>query len=330
MNNKERVQAFLRGEKVDHPPFMPLAIEWVAKEQGIDFPTFVYDVDKRVNAYINCAKKYNFDCILPDSDFYEQLEDYGVKPEFNASGYHIPQMLNEIGDYHNLKTPSFQIGTRMGNRIEMIKRIKKEVGETQFIIGTCIGPWTEYCNARTMEEAMYDIYDEEDEFYEALDFFKQNCKKFIELQLDAGADGIQIVDPASSLVSPNIYQELILPIQTELVETIQKNGAVARLHMCGDINHLIKMMLTTGTKILDADWQVDLKLAASLLSPNQYICGNLDPSNDVLLAKPEEFKAKVNSIREKTNDRIIISAGCDIPPATSRENMIAFYEACLD
>ena len=39
MNGYERTVKFVRGEPVDRPPFMPLAIEWISREQGIPYPT---------------------------------------------------------------------------------------------------------------------------------------------------------------------------------------------------------------------------------------------------------------------------------------------------
>ena len=86
MNGYERTVKFLAGEKVDRPPFMPLAIDWVCIQEGLNQEEFVYDPIKRANAYIHCCDQYHIDCILPDSDFHEQLEDFGQKPILADSG----------------------------------------------------------------------------------------------------------------------------------------------------------------------------------------------------------------------------------------------------
>ena len=36
MNGYECTVRFVHGEKTDQPPFMPLVIEWVARQQGRD------------------------------------------------------------------------------------------------------------------------------------------------------------------------------------------------------------------------------------------------------------------------------------------------------
>ena len=61
--------------------------------------------------------------------------------------------------------------------------------------------------------------------------------------------------------------------------------------------------------------------------PGQVFCGSLSPASDVLNGKPEDFAEKVRRIDAATGRRIIISAGCDIPPPTSVENMTAFHDA---
>lgn len=117
MNGYERTYRFVRGQAVDRPPFMPLAIEWVSRNQGMTYPDFVYDPVRRAEAYIRCAEKYGFDCVLPDADFYEQLEDFGAKPVFDGKAFHAAPILEDPADAAELAVPDFAPGTRQGNRL---------------------------------------------------------------------------------------------------------------------------------------------------------------------------------------------------------------------
>ncbi len=329
MNGLERMNKFLAGEKVDRPPFIPLAIDWVARQEGLSQEEFVYDPMKRAHAYIDICDKYEFDAILPDSDFFEQLEDMGVKPVLGDSGYHADPVLEEPEDVENLPQPTFAPGTRMGNRIETIKEIVKERGDQKFIFGTCIDAFTEYCNARGLEDAMCELMEDDEETMEGIRFFQEVGLKFIKAQMEAGANGIQIVAPNCSLVSGALYKDLLAPLHKEMVELIQSYGGKSRLHICGDTLHIMPYSLGTGTDILDIDYQVDLDKAYELLGPNQYFCGNLNPAGDLLQGAPEDFDAKVRNIYDKTHNRTIISGGCDVPEATPVENMIAFQKAVV-
>lgn len=330
MNGYERTIRFVNGEPVDRPPFMPLVIEWVSRTQGIAYPDFVYNPEIRAKAYLRCAEEYHLDCILPDADFYEQLEDFGAKPVYDGKGYSAAPIIEDPENLSGLKAPSFEPGTRMGNRLEILRRIAAKEKGNRYIFGICIGPLTEFCNARSVEEAMCDLLSDEETACKAIDIFFQNGMRFIDAQLAAGADGIQIVEPCCSLIAPELYARRILPYHTQMVERIQRSGGFARLHICGDTNLLIPYTLSTGTHILDVDSAVDMKKAAAQLGPQQVLCGNLDPSAEVLGGKPEDFGPKVRRIYEQTGNRTILAAGCDVPPDTSEENIRAFYQACVD
>ncbi len=317
MNGYERTTRFVLGQPVDRPPFMPLVIEWVSRQQGIPYPDFVYDPAVRAAAYLACAERFHLDCILPDADFYEQLEDFGAKPVFGGGGYHAAPILDGPEKAASLPLPAFKPGTRMGNRLETLRLVAEKAKGDRYIFGICIGPLTEYTNARGLEEAFYDMVDDEDGMMQGVQIFYENGLRFIDAQLEAGADGIQIVEPSCSLVHPDFYRRRIQPLHRTMVERIQKSGGFARLHICGDTHAILPYTLDTGTRILDVDHAVRLDEAAPLLHPGQVFCGNLDPSGDVLQGTPESFAGKVADMVRQTGNRIIISGGCDIPPDTS-------------
>ena len=327
MNGYERTVKFISGEKVDRPPFMPLAIEWISRQAGLEYPDFVYDPMKRANAYLEMCEKYNIDCILPDADFFEQSEDVGAKPIFSDTGYHGDPILSCPDDVDKLPAPTFAPGTRMGNRLVTIEEISKKAKGEKYIFGICIGPFTEYTNARGVEDGLCEFLEEPDDMLKGLEFFNNIGLEFIEKQLAAGADGIQIVEPSCSLISPLMYEEYILPLHKKLVDKIQEKGGYARLHICGDTTRLMPYSLASGTRILDVDYQVELANVVDNLADNQYFCGNINPAGELLQGKPEDFAALVKKIYTDSKNRTIISAGCDVPPDTAPENMIAFYEA---
>lgn len=328
MNGYERTKNFVLGQPVDRPPFMPLVIEWVSKQCGIEYPEFVYNPEVRANAYLEIAEKFDLDCVLPDADFSEQLEDFGQKPVWTSSGYQVKPIINDMDDIKALKLPEIKPGTRQGNRIEIIKRVAEKEKGHRYIFGICIGPFTEYCNAHSLDETLYNIGDEEyDELVEGMNLFFRNGMNFIQAQLDAGADGIQIVEPNCSLISPAFYEEYIQPLHKQMVDLIQSNGGFARLHVCGNTARIMPYLLSTGTRILDVDSAVDLTQVSHLLGEGQCFCGNLSTSEELLWGKPEIYADAVRSRCQQTNNRIILCSGCDVPADTSAENMHAFHDA---
>ena len=329
MNGYERTVNFVLGKPVDHPPFMPLVIEWVSRQYGVAYNDFVYDPALRAKAYLDVCEQYDLDCILPDADFSEQLEDFGQKPLWIDGRFQVEPILSCPEDAAKLQLPEIVPGTRQYNRVQTLKLVAEQAKGQRYIFGICIGPFTEYCNARGLSDAMRDVGKKKtrDAAMEGVKLFYRNCMNFIQAQLDAGADGIQIVEPNCSLISPRIYAEYIQPLHKEMVDLIQKNGGFARIHVCGNTMPMMPYTLGTGTHILDVDYQVELDQVAHLLGPEQCFCGNLNTTDEILIAKPESFTESVRKRVEQTNNRIIISGGCDVPADTTPENMRAFHDA---
>ncbi len=81
---------------------------------------------------------------------------------------------------------------------------------------------------------------------------------FAVAQVEAGADTIGIGDAIASQVSPDFYEKLIQPREKKLVEEIQKRGAWVKLHICGNITHLLPGIADLGVDLIDADHMVDI------------------------------------------------------------------------
>lgn len=329
MNGYERTVNFVLGKPVDRPPFMPLVIEWVSRQYGVSYNNFVEDPQLRANAYLQICREYDLDCILPDADFSEQLEDFGQIPRWEDGRYQVEPILSCPEDALKLPLPQIVPGTRQYRRLETLRLIAQQEKGNRYIFGICIGPFTEYCNARGLSDAMRDVGRNKtrEQAMAGIDVFFRNCMNFIQAQLNAGADGIQIVEPNCSLISPRIYEQYIQPLHKQMVELIQARGGFARLHICGNTMPMMPYTLGTGTHILDVDYQVDLSQVAHLLGPEQCFCGNLNTTDELLIAGADSFPQAVKSRVEQTGNRIILSGGCDVPADTTPENMRAFHDA---
>ena len=327
MNGYERTVRFVNGEPTDRPPFMPLTIEWVSRQMGMTYPEFIYEPDKRIAGYSTCVEKFDFDCVLPDADFFEQLEDFGSKPVYDGTAFNAPPIIEDVTQIGHLVQPEYKPGTRMGNRLKVLSALADKFKGKKYIFGIAIGPFTEFCNARGVQDGLMDLLDDDEATLEAMQIFFENDLRFIDAQMDAGADGIQIVEPCCSLISPKVYGRYIQAMHKKLVKKIQDRGGFARLHICGDTNELLPYSLGTGTRILDVDYAVNVAAGSRLLGEGQVFCGNLNPSADVLNGDPASFAGKVSALKQESNNRIIMAAGCDIPPATPAANIIAFHDA---
>jgi uroporphyrinogen decarboxylase len=127
-----------------------------------------------------------------------------------------------------------------------------------------------------------------------------------------------------SLVSPRQYREFVLPYEQRVFAAVREAGAVPRLHICGDTNHLLRDMATSGAQIVDLDWMVDLGKAVEAFGPSGPApCGNFDPVAVMLQGTPFEVAAAVRACAAVGGPRHFSAAGCEVPDGTREENILA-------
>ena len=150
--------------------------------------------------------------------------------------------------------------------------------------------------------------------------------QFAQAQIDAGADTIGIGDAAASRVSPRVYQKLILPRQKRLIQAVKDLGAFVRLHICGNITHLLPGIAELNIDILDVDYMVDMSAVRQALGEKVALAGNIDPVSGVLRGTPVAIRATMLKTYHTVGNPYMVTAGCEIPSGTTVENLKALCE----
>ncbi|MCL5271441.1 MAG: uroporphyrinogen decarboxylase family protein, partial [bacterium] len=145
-------------------------------------------------------------------------------------------------------------------------------------------------------------------------------------QVEAGADTIGIGDAIASQVPPAIYERLIQPRERSLVDAIHAAGARVRLHICGNITHLLPGIAELGVDILDVDHMVDMAAVRARVGPRVALAGNMDPVSVVRRGTPAVIRAAVRQAWEAVGNPFMITAGCEIPSGTPPEHLRALCE----
>jgi uroporphyrinogen-III decarboxylase len=162
-----------------------------------------------------------------------------------------------------------------------------------------------------------------------MDVIVESAIEFITLQVEAGAHCIGIGDAFCSQIGPGPYRELAFPREKRLVDHTHSLGAKAKLHICGNTAPIMPDMIATGADILDVDHLVpDMGIFAGFLSPYQVFSGKSDPVSVIQNGTPQQITASVLACRAEARGRVIVSAGCEVPPDTPVANMNAFGRAC--
>ncbi len=97
--------------------------------------------------------------------------------------------------------------------VNEIREFSRLVGNTQFICGWVEGPLAEYCDLRDVSAACLDMFENPEKLKLALDIMTESAMQFITAQVNAGAHCIGIGDAVCSLISPDLYQEFVFPLE---------------------------------------------------------------------------------------------------------------------
>jgi MtaA/CmuA family methyltransferase len=330
MNGLQRTLDFLAGQPVDHRPFHPIIMRWAARHAGVKYRDFCLDYRVKTAAMIRCADEFDIDWVTVMSDPWVEAEAFGVTVEYPEDNLPMDTggRLADLEAAAALKPFRPLDHARCTNRIREIAEFKRVAGDKYFIVGWVEGPVAEYADIRGISEAAMDFLDDPETCGRAMDVITDSAIEFITLQVGAGAHCIGIGDAFCSQIGPGPYRSLAFPRQKRLVDHIHSLGAIAKLHICGNTARIMPEMIATGADIIDVDHLVpDMAAFAGYLSPHQVFCGKSDPVSIIRNGTPEQITASVLQSREEGRGRVIVSAGCEVPPETSPENMRAFSMA---
>ena len=199
---------------------------------------------------------------------------------------------------------------------------KMRIGGRVSILGWIEGPAAEAADLRNVMNFLTDLMDDEGYSGALMDLCVETAIRFARAQVEAGADTIGIGDAIASQVSPPVYERLIQPSEKLLIGEVRKMGALVRLHICGNITHLLPGIAGLGVDILDLDHMVDMKLARQAVGAKVALAGNINPLT-VRSGAPQEIAAAIRQTYEAVGNPYLVNAGCEIPSGTPQENLLA-------
>lgn len=149
--------------------------------------------------------------------------------------------------------------------------------------------------------------------------------KYLNGQIAAGAAAVQIFDSWVGCMSPEDYQQYVLPHMRTLIQ--QLTPGVPVIHFSTGTAGLLKLIRAAGGDIIGLDWRVSLDEGWKQVGYDVGVQGNLDPV--ALFAPPNEIRRRVEEILKRAGGRPghIFNLGHGVLPETPVEHAIAMVEA---
>jgi len=327
MTSKERLYARMQGKPVDKIPNMNIAMGLVAKVAGATYKEYVQDYRKLVEGNLICAELYGFDSVGVISDPMREASAFGAELVFPENGvpYCDPPLLAGGFNLSHVKIVDPLDSPRTLDRIRGVELLRGKVGSDYPVIGWVEGVLAEAADLRGVNALMYDLTDEdaEESLRELMDMIlPQQCRFALE-QIKAGADVIGLGNAVASLIGPGLYEEFGLYYDKALTDFIHDNGAMVKLHICGNITKLFPLLRQVEPDIIDIDWMVDFGEAAGLFRGSKTcVCGNVNPVAVLYQGDIELVRKKVLECVLIDDDTALVAAGCEVPAATPEDNLL--------
>ncbi|MEG8945930.1 uroporphyrinogen decarboxylase family protein [Rosettibacter firmus] len=171
------------------------------------------------------------------------------------------------------------------------------------------------------------------------DYLKQVCEivtekilNYVKLLINAGAQIICVLEPSAVMLGPEQFNLFSKNYVNKICNLCIDTEISVVYHICGNSMHLIDKMCESGVDALSLDSKeagVDLVAVAKKVPENIIIIGNICPTGNILIGKPEDVCNEVNNLLIQMNPykNFILSTGCDLPKEVPVENIKAFIEA---
>jgi MtaA/CmuA family methyltransferase len=309
-------------------PFSPILMHFAARFIGKTYAGFASDHKVLVDANLRCMEHFKMDTVSLISDPYRETSAFGAPIRFIQEG--VPQctthIVQTLEDAMSLPVPDVYKCERTRDRIDGAALFYKTLQGKVPIIGWIEGPLAEACDLAGIDMMLVQMMVDPGFANVIMDKCTEMAKNFAKAQIDEGCTIIGIGDAICSQVDLDTYNLFVKPRHQEICDFIHSMGVAVKLHICGDINHLIPSFPSLKVDILDCDWQIDIHKAKDLLGDDVLFSGNLNPV--LIQDDPKELikERSLGLIHEYGN--LILSGGCEITVLTPEENLLAMADAC--
>lgn len=337
MNSLERCLTVLNGGVADYIPIVPQSFMLAVETAGMKIRDVTRSGSNMARAHILSQEKYGYDGCVIDFDDATIAEAIGARVIFRDDepatvDEHRP-LWNNLRDVYDTQMPDLLSSGRICHWLEATELLTRAIGDRVLVMGRADqGPFAVACLLRGTENFMIDLLTEDKKvIFDAIDFCRRVCLQFALLQKEAGAHITSIGDALAgpNLISPDMYREFAWGPERELIEEVQtEHNFPFSLHICGNTNTIIEDMGRTGARVIEIDWQLDMRHAREVLPANTVLMGNIDPSFPLVTGTPSDVEAAVRGVIAATRGRgLWMSSGCAMGRNTPHENVVAMIEA---
>lgn len=331
LTNRERFLQACRGRPVDHPPVWLMRQagrvlpEYRALKEKFTFLQLVQTPELAAEVTLQPIRRFDFDAAILFSDILVVPEALGQGYEFcDRGGIRMNFNLRSGADVTRLAVEA--VPERLNYVAKAIPLIRDALGGSTALLGFAGSPWTlanfmlEGGSAKQHTKG-YELFRADRPLFDALcEKLTQAVILFLNLQIDAGVDAVQIFDSHGEFAPAKDFHALSGRWIARIVAGLKRRVPV--IVFSKGANSSAAELVATGADVLGVDWKVDLAEWRQRLPDGLGIQGNLDPTL-LIDCTPDEVAVETRRLLTQMRGRngYIFNLGHGVPPTATLENI---------
>lgn len=304
--------------------------EYRRVREGVTFLEMCRSVERAVEVSLQPIDLVGSEAVIMFQDIFTPIPGMGVELDF-APGPVLAEPIRSVEQVERLRVPDPNESVPFV--FEILQTLRRELEGRQIpLLGFAGAPFTLAAymvtgrgskDFSTLKRMMY----RDPKLLNALlDKLTECSVGYLNAQIDAGAQAVQLFDTWAGLLTAAEYREWVLPRHQEIAERVDRARAPLILYI-NNGSHLLEESVESGADVLSLDWRVELAHAARAHGDRVALQGNLDPC--ALAAPPEQIAGMVRDLaRDAAPARgYIANLGHGCLPETPVEGVRAFTSA---
>lgn len=322
----------LKGEEVERVPV------WMMRQAGRYLPEYI-KIREKYGFFERCQTPelaaeitiqpvdiIGVDAAILFSDILVVPQAMGLEVQLiESKGPFLPNPIKVKADLNRIRVP--EIHETLGYVMDAIKLIKQQLNGLVPLIGFAGAPWTLLCymvqgkGSKTFDEAKAFCYTQPELAHQLLQMITDTTISYLNAQIEAGADTVQIFDSWGGLLSPADFEVFSLQYISQIVNAT-KDKAPTIIFAKGAW-HSLDAMSQTGAAGLGIDWCISPSMARQFAGDNIALQGNFDPTK-LLSPIPTIVKETEEMLRAFGKKNYVANLGHGILPNVPVDHAKAF------
>jgi uroporphyrinogen decarboxylase len=280
-------------------------------------------------------ERYPLDAAILFSDILTVPDAMGLGLYFETGeGPRFKKTVSTLADIEALPIPDAQ--KDLGYVMDAVSTIRRELNGRVPLIGFSGSPWTlatymvEGGSSKDFRKSKAMLYDNPQAMHLLLDKLAQSVTAYLNGQILAGAQAVQIFDSWGGSLSAAAYQEFSLAYMRKIVSGLirEHDGRKVPVILFTKGGGLwLESIADAGADALGLDWTCDIGEARRRVGSKVALQGNMDPT--VLYANPQAIRQEVSNILASYGSGTghVFNLGHGITPEVDPANAGVFIEA---